>query len=50
MGYGVTLGVVYNRNDLHAPYIFQQQSSLAGLKVLLNLTTRGYGWNGGAGV
>jgi hypothetical protein len=47
---GVTLGVVYNQNDLHAPYIFQQQPSLAGLKVLLNLTTRGYGWNGGTGV
>jgi long-subunit fatty acid transport protein len=47
---GATLGIVYNQNDLHAPYIFQQQPSLAGLKVLLNLTTRGYGWNGGAGV
>jgi hypothetical protein len=47
---GATLGIVYNQNDLHAPYIFQQQPQLAGLKVLLNLTTRGYGWNGGAGV
>jgi len=47
---GATLGIVYNQNDLHAPYIFQQQPALAGLKVLLNLTTRGYGWNGGAGV
>jgi long-subunit fatty acid transport protein len=47
---GVTLGVVYNYNDLHAPFIFQQQSSLKGLKVSLDLTTRGYGWNGGAGV
>jgi long-subunit fatty acid transport protein len=47
---GATVGVVYNRNDLHAPYIFQQQPQLAGLKVLLGLTTRGYGWNGGAGV
>lgn len=47
---GVTLGIVYNQNDLHAPYIFQQQPQLAGLKVLLNLTTRGYGWNGSAGI
>jgi long-subunit fatty acid transport protein len=47
---GATLGIVYNQNDLHAPYIFQQQPQLAGLKVLLALTTRGYGWNGGAGV
>jgi long-subunit fatty acid transport protein len=47
---GISLGVVYNQNDLHAPYIFQQQPQLAGLKVLLGLTTRGYGWNGSAGV
>lgn len=47
---GATLGIVYNQNDLHAPYIFQQQPQLAGLKVLLDLTTRGYGWNGSAGV
>ena len=46
---GATLGIVYNQNDLHAPYIFQQQPQLAGLKVLLDLTTRGYGWNGAAG-
>lgn len=47
---GATLGIVYNQNDLHAPYIFQQQPQLAGLKILLDLTTRGYGWNGAAGV
>lgn len=47
---GANVGIVYNQNDLHAPYIFQQQPALAGLKVLLNLTTRGYGWNGAAGV
>ena len=47
---GVTLGVVYNQNNLHSPYIFQQQPALAGMKVLLDLTTRGYGWNGSAGV
>jgi long-subunit fatty acid transport protein len=47
---GASLGLVYNQNDLHAPYIFQQQPQLQGLKVLLGLTTRGYGWNGSAGV
>ena len=47
---GVTLGVSYNENELHAPYIFQQQPALQGLKVLLNLSTHGYGWNGAAGV
>ncbi len=47
---GATVGVVYNQNYLHAPYIFQQQPQLMGLKVLVDLTTRGYGWNGSAGV
>jgi long-subunit fatty acid transport protein len=47
---GATLGIVYNANNLNAPYIFQQQPQLAGLKVLLSLGTHGYGWNGGAGV
>jgi long-subunit fatty acid transport protein len=46
---GVTLGVVYNANELNAPYIFQEQRALQGLKVLLGLTTQGYGWNGSAG-
>lgn len=47
---GISLGLVYNLNDLHAPYIFQQQPQLQGLKVLLDLNTHGYGWNGSAGV
>lgn len=47
---GAMLGLVYNTNNLTAPYIFQQQPQLAGLKVLLNLDTHGYGWNGNAGV
>jgi long-subunit fatty acid transport protein len=47
---GINLGLVYNHNDLHAPYIFQEQPALAGLKVLLGLNTAGYGWNGAAGV
>jgi long-subunit fatty acid transport protein len=47
---GVTLGIDYNQNNLNAPYIFQEQPALKGLKVLLALSTRGYGWNGSAGV
>jgi long-subunit fatty acid transport protein len=47
---GAVLGLVYNTNNLNAPYIFQQQPQLAGLKVLLDLQTHGYGWNGNAGV
>jgi long-subunit fatty acid transport protein len=43
---GATVGLVVNSNTLKAPYIFQQQPQLAGLKVLLDLNTRGVGWNG----
>jgi long-subunit fatty acid transport protein len=47
---GAVLGLVYNTNNLTAPYIFQQQPQLAGLKVLLTLHTHGIGWNGNAGI
>lgn len=47
--FGASLGLVYNQNLLHAPYIFQQQPQLQGLKVLLDLHTNGLGWNGSAG-
>ncbi len=47
---GVTVGIVYNENTLNAPYIFQQQPQVEGLKVLLALKTHGSGWNGTAGV
>ncbi|HEX4488165.1 MAG TPA: outer membrane protein transport protein [Terriglobales bacterium] len=43
---GGTVGLVYNSNTLHAPYIFQQQPVIAGLKTLLDLHTHGTGWNG----
>jgi long-subunit fatty acid transport protein len=46
---GAVLGFVYNSNELNAPYIFQQQPQLAGLKVLLQLQTHGIGWNGNTG-
>lgn len=46
---GFTVGADYNSNTLDAPYIFQQQPVLAGLKTLLDLQTSGYGWNGSVG-
>jgi hypothetical protein len=47
---GATIGADYNENTLHAPYIFQSQPVLAGLKTLLDLHTNGVGWNGSVGV
>lgn len=47
---GATVGVVYNQNTLQAPYVFQSQPALRGLKTLLDLHTDGYGWNASAGV
>lgn len=46
---GISLGADYNTNTLVAPYIFQSQPVLKGLKTLLNLHTNGYGWNGSVG-
>ena len=47
---GVSVGAVYNSNTLDAPYIFQTNPVLAGLKTLLDLHTTGVGWNTSAGV
>lgn len=46
---GATVGAVYNTNTLQAPYIFQSQPELAGLKTLLVLHTNGVGWNASVG-
>lgn len=46
---GGTVGLVYNSNTLHAPYIFQEQPVIAGLKTLLDLHTHGLGWNSSFG-
>ena len=46
---GVSIGADYNSNTLDAPYIFQQQPVLQGLKTLLDLHTTGHGWNGSVG-
>lgn len=47
---GVSTGAVYNSNTLDAPYIFQSNPALAGLKTLLDLHTTGVGWNTTVGV
>jgi long-chain fatty acid transport protein len=46
---GVTVGAVYNSNTYDAPYIFQSQPQLAGLKTLLDMHTNGVGWNASVG-
>jgi long-subunit fatty acid transport protein len=46
---GGTVGMTYNQNTLDAPYIFQEQPTLAGAKTLLGLHTSGRGWNGSFG-
>ncbi|MBV9771979.1 MAG: outer membrane protein transport protein [Bryobacterales bacterium] len=47
---GISFGAVYNSNTLDAPYIFQSNPALAGLKTLLDLHTTGIGWNSSVGV
>lgn len=47
---GATFGANYNQNTLDAPYIFQTQPVLAGMKTLLAMHTDGVGWNGSVGV
>jgi len=45
ISFDATLGAIYNENRLHAPYIFQSQPTLRGVKTLLDLETSGFGWN-----
>lgn len=45
LSFGATVGWVYNRNMFQAPYIFQSNPILAGLKTSLDLRTSGYGLN-----
>jgi long-chain fatty acid transport protein len=47
---GVSVGAVYNSNTLDAPYIFQSNPALAGLKTLVDLHTTGVGWNTNVGL
>jgi long-subunit fatty acid transport protein len=46
---GGSLSLVWNRNDLEAPYIFQTQAPLVGLKTLLDIHTTGTGWGSSLG-
>lgn len=45
ISFGASVGAIYNENRLHAPYIFQTQPALRGVKTLLDLETSGWGWN-----
>ena len=51
---GVSVGAVYNKNELVAPYIFQNilgpAAGLNGAKTLLDLNTSGFGCNGQIGI
>ena len=47
---GASVGADSNSNTLDAPYIFQSNPALKGLKTLLDLHTTGVGWNGSFGV
>ncbi|MEO7143239.1 MAG: outer membrane protein transport protein [Bryobacteraceae bacterium] len=47
---GISEGAVYNSNTYDAPYIFQSQPVLKGLKTLLDLHTTGIGWNTSVGL
>ncbi len=47
---GASVGAVYNSNTLDAPYIFQSQPVVKGLKTLLDLKTGGTGWDASLGI
>jgi long-chain fatty acid transport protein len=47
---GAGVGLIYNQNRLHAPYIFQTYPALQGFKTLLDLQTDGFGVNGTFGL
>ena len=49
---GASVGLLYNKNELVAPYIFQnlQPATVNGAKTLLNLQTSGYGGDVTVGV
>ena len=47
---GASVGLLYNENILHAPYVFQSQPTLRGAKTLLDLRTDGFGVNAQGGL
>ncbi len=49
---GASVGLIYNKNEMDSPYIFQNLSSnpaADGAKTTLNLQTEGLGWNAQVG-
>jgi long-chain fatty acid transport protein len=46
---GGSVSMLWNRNELAAPYIFQTQAPLVGLKTLLDVNATGTGWSGSVG-
>jgi long-subunit fatty acid transport protein len=46
---GASASMVWNRNELQAPYIFQSQAPLIGLKTLLDVHATGIGFSGSLG-
>jgi long-chain fatty acid transport protein len=59
LSFGASVGLIYNENQLEAPYIFQNlqpgphgpaNAAYDGAKTLLNLHTSGFGWNAQAGL
>lgn len=50
LSFGAGVGLVYNQNQLHAPYVFQNYPGLQGFKTLLDLKTDGFGLNGTLGL
>jgi long-chain fatty acid transport protein len=52
---GVSIGAIYNQNELVTPYVFQNVNpppfgALDGAKTLLDLNTSGWGWNAQVGM
>lgn len=47
---GASVGAVWNRNELKAPYIFQGNHALQGMKALLDLYSEGWGITGQIGL
>lgn len=48
--FGASAGVLYDRTRLSAPYIFQEQAKLRGIKAALDLETEGIAFNGDLGL
>jgi len=50
LSFGASVGLLYNKNELVMPYIFQHEPTLPpGFKTLLNLETDGWGVDGNLG-